>query len=742
MKIKVISMILLLIIFVNLFSVIVLADNEINDINEVVKENTIEENITENNVVEENITDENDVDKNEIEVNNNVVDNEGKEDSVKVTNEVVEDKTIQNEETKKENVENNVSEEVELNSFIKSNLVQNSDMLLDSKVMVKQANTGDVTYRTHIQNIGWQDIKKDGELAGTQGKSLRLEAMNINLSNKYSSLFKIKYQVHVQNIGWQDWKTDGELAGTEGRGLRLEAIKIKLDKTDDYSIMYRVHVQNDGWQDWKTDGELAGTEGRALRLEAIQIKIVPKVVKSWMRLDTPANGEKLYSPSKITFDGWKMSNLYNTKIQVFVDNSTASIDDKLIQYYERPDVIREIKDYGTQVENPKPGYKFTLDASKLSAGKHTITIKFVSSKDEILKQLSTSINIDRNLHIKYSSHIQNIGWQGNKIDGQLSGTSGQGLRLEALKINLVGQASNAKILYRTHVQSIGWQGWQQNGAMAGTSGQNLRIEAIQIKLENMDKYTVEYQVHVQGIGWTDWYIDGETAGTIGQARRIEAIRIRLVPKYKHQYKGIDVSSFNRITNWWAVKNSGIDFAFIRVGIRGYGQAGRFAEDRDFKTNIQMANAVGLPVGVYFVTQATNASEAVEEANWVIERIRNYKISYPVALDIESPGLESPTDVPRTANLDKATRTYLADVFCQTIQNAGYTPIIYTNIDWAVNYLNMHDISQYDTWIAHYKKDTSSGPSYNGKYSIWQYTSSGTVNGILGNVDMNICYKKY
>ena len=78
-----------------------------------------------------------------------------------------------------------------MNSFIKSNLVQNSDMLLDSKVMVKQANTGDVTYRTHIQNIGWQDIKKDGELAGTQGKSLRLEAMNINLSNKYSSLFRI-----------------------------------------------------------------------------------------------------------------------------------------------------------------------------------------------------------------------------------------------------------------------------------------------------------------------------------------------------------------------------------------------------------------------------------------------------------------------------------------------------------------------------------------------------------------------
>ena len=97
------------------------------------------------------------------------------------------------------------------------------------------------------------------------------------------------------------------------------------------------------------------------------------------------------------------------------------------------------------------------------------------------------------------------------------------------------------------------------------------------------------------------------------------------------------------------------------------------------------------------------------------------------------------DVPRTQNLDRNTRTYLAKLFCQTIQNAGYTPIIYANVDWATNKLNMSDLSEYDAWIASYR---SGNPGYSGKYSIWQYSSKGSINGILGYVDLNICYKKY
>ena len=131
-----------------------------------------------------------------------------------------------------------------------------------------------ICYTTHIQDIGWQNQVKDGEMAGTEGQAKRLEAIKITL--KDLSGVKIKYQTHIQDIGWQDWKYDGTLAGTEGQSKRLEAIRIELEESDKYSIMYRVHIQDIGWQDWRYDGEKAGTEGQSKRLEAIQIKIVEK----------------------------------------------------------------------------------------------------------------------------------------------------------------------------------------------------------------------------------------------------------------------------------------------------------------------------------------------------------------------------------------------------------------------------------------------------------------------------------
>ena len=131
-----------------------------------------------------------------------------------------------------------------------------------------------ICYTTHIQDIGWQNQVKDGEMAGTEGQAKRLEAIKITL--KDLSGVKIKYQTHIQDIGWQDWKYDGTLAGTEGQSKRLEAIRIELEENDKYSIMYRVHIQDIGWQDWRYDGEKAGTEGQSKRLEAIQIKIVEK----------------------------------------------------------------------------------------------------------------------------------------------------------------------------------------------------------------------------------------------------------------------------------------------------------------------------------------------------------------------------------------------------------------------------------------------------------------------------------
>lgn len=692
MKNKLFAINIIFVIIINIFSsflynikaVEILNTVEENNINETESNNIVTNDVIENQIITDNTIEEDNI------IENNTINNETTND-IEAKNEII----------------NNISNE----SIAYENEENNSAILLSG-----DNNKLGVTYRTHVQDVGWQNYVHDEQIAGTSGRSLRLEGISIKLTGNNSNL-KIKYQVHVQNIGWQNWKTDGEIAGTQGLSYRLEGIKIKLESTEEYSIMYRVHVQNIGWQDWKTDGDMAGTQGQSLRLEAIQIKIVPKIKKGTIILQSPRNGQTYYNPSTIRVSGSKSANVSNTKIKIFVDNNNTPI-----------------------FEGLNSDFDLNVDSLKMSEGAHTIKIVLCTSGNEKIEQITTKIYIDKQLHVQYRAHVQNAGWQGYVKDGEMAGTSGKSYRVEALNISLINAPENAKILYRTHVQNIGWQNWQQNGEMAGTSGKSYRVEAIEIMLENMDKYTVEYQVHIQDKGWTDWYMDGETAGTVGQGRRIEAIRIRLVAKKeKRSYKGIDVSKFNGSVNWGFVKRDGIDFAFIRAGFRGYGSRGTLNEDPYFKLNMQGAKQAGIPVGVYFITQAITPQEAVQEANWVIERVKNYNIDYPIAIDIEAPGLENPNDIPRTQNLDKNTRTYLAKLFCQTIQKSGYIPIIYCNVDWAYNYLNMSELSEYDTWIASYRDNN---PGYNGKYSIWQYTSRGQVNGVLGYVDRNICYKKY
>lgn len=133
-----------------------------------------------------------------------------------------------------------------------------------------------ISYTTHIQDIGWQNQVKDGEMAGTEGQAKRLEAIKITL--KDLSGVKIKYQTHIQDIGWQDWRYDGEKAGTEGQSKRLEAIQIKIvEKQTSISVNYSVHVQDIGWQNWKAEEKIAGTEGQSKRLEAIKIELLTNI---------------------------------------------------------------------------------------------------------------------------------------------------------------------------------------------------------------------------------------------------------------------------------------------------------------------------------------------------------------------------------------------------------------------------------------------------------------------------------
>ena len=136
-----------------------------------------------------------------------------------------------------------------------------------------------ITYQTHVQRQGWQSYKKDGAVAGTSGKSLRLEGIKIKPNGKWAYSGGVQYRTHVQNIGWEKtWKSNGNMSGTQGRSLRLEAIQLKLtgNMAKHYDVYYRVHAQHFGWMGWAKNGARAGTAGYSYRLEAIQIKLVPK----------------------------------------------------------------------------------------------------------------------------------------------------------------------------------------------------------------------------------------------------------------------------------------------------------------------------------------------------------------------------------------------------------------------------------------------------------------------------------
>ena len=164
-----------------------------------------------------------------------------------------------------------------------------------SKSATFRISTASVSYRTHVQNVGWQGWRANGKTSGTSGRGLRLEGINIKLGGSRAA-GSIQYRTHVQNVGWQGWRADGKMSGTSGRSLRLEGIQIRLtgQMASAYDVWYRVHAQNFGWMGWAKNGAQAGTAGYGYRLEAIQM--APTVIRgkydNWsIELPTYWNGK-------------------------------------------------------------------------------------------------------------------------------------------------------------------------------------------------------------------------------------------------------------------------------------------------------------------------------------------------------------------------------------------------------------------------------------------------------------------
>jgi len=200
--------------------------------------------------------------------------------------------------------------------------------------------------------------------------------------------------------------------------------------------------------------------------------------------------------------------------------------------------------------------------------------------------------------------------------------------------------------------------------------------------------------------------------------------------------GIDVSAHQGEIDWQAVAADGAEFAMIRLGYRGY-TVGNVNEDAYFEANMEGALAAGLKVGVYFFSQAITVEEALEEARFTLKLLEPYrdKISFPVVYDWEDIGR---TDA-RTYKLDRDVLDACALAFCGEIEGAGYQPMIYFYQYLGEERYHLDAIDQYPFWYCHYKTNY---PNLERPFRMWQYTSSGKINGVEGEVDWNICFEEY
>ena len=289
----------------------------------------------------------------------------------------------------------------------------------------------------------------------------------------------VSYRAWVGS-GWQAVRADGAQVGTTGRmleGLRISVLDGKGKKTSG-SITYRAHVQGTGWMAWASDGATIGRPGAGKRVEAIQIKLTGTMARQY----------DVYYRVYAAGYGW----------MGWAKNGAPAGSTGQSKRIEAVEVVLVEKG----------------GSAPSSTG--------VQHKGAFVDGTTVSV----------TAHVQRHGWMSAVTGGKTAGTTGEGLRVEALRISVQNAYVSGSIVYQAHVQGVGWQGSRRDGALAGTTGKAKRVEALRIRLTGQlaENYDVYYRVHVQSFGWLGWAKNGQDAGTTGMSKRVESVQIRIVPK--------------------------------------------------------------------------------------------------------------------------------------------------------------------------------------------------------------------
>ncbi len=526
----------------------------------------------------------------------------------------------------------------------------------------------------------------------------------------------VSYRTHVQTYGWMDWVLDGKTSGTEGKYKRLEGINIELKDTPvPGGIEYKTHVQTYGWMNWVSNGKLSGTEGKYKRLEAIQIRLTGEMEKKY---------DVYYRVHCQTFGwmGW--------------------------------------------AKNGAP-------AGSMGYGKRLEGIQIVLVGKGGAAPGSSAGSYREDFKVTYQTYVETYGWLPETWNGQSNGTTGEAKRLEAIKIHVDNHyLVEGSVEYRVHAQTYGWMDWVKEGNIAGTVNKSKRLEGIEIRLTGdlAKKYDIYYRVHCQTYGWTGWGSNGEPVGSEGYGKRVESIEIKLVAKggsapgstqntyYKPEFWGVDVSAWQETVNWKSAKADGVEFAMLRITQKNTGSTGgTVMADRYFEKNAQGALANGIPIGGYVYCYASTPQEAAAEAEFAVSLLKKYHVTYPIAFDLEEP--EHMTTAAKLNNMA------MAKAYCSVLQKAGYKTVVYGSPSKLRRVFDYNEVaSTYGIWLARYRWDLIQssldfndaatrtmvrstgyeGGNYTGLTGVkmWQYTEQGRVNGIPGNVDLDLSYTAY
>ena len=608
-----------------------------------------------------------------------------------------------------------------------------------------------VSYQSYLSGA-WQNSVLDNAVSGTVGQAKQIEGIKISLQDKAVSFAgsSIQYRTYLQTYAWQDWTSNGGTSGKPGSGKRVEAVQIKLTGSiaSSYDVYYRVHSQTFGWLDWACNGQSAGSAGYAKWIEAIQIVLVKKGGAAPGSTTTPYKE----APPSVTYQtyisgGWQPA---------VADKATSG----LAGQGKKAEGLRVSLKAGAQsLGNSSVKYRTYLQTygwqSWVSNG--ASSAKAGSGKRMEAIEISLTGDISSQYDIYYRSYVTGYGWLGWACNGATSGTTDYAKPIEAVQAVLVkkggaapGSTNNAYLkpeVTGPFEISFSPSGASNFGGLvsiepdhdvilvasakggAGGYQYRYRAELIGGSIQTLKDYSgsSSYTWRPNTPGRYKMYVDvKDSTGTVKTAMFQMSVGL----------SGIDVSEHQGTIDWKKVKAAGIDYAMIRASF-GWEEI-EDQTDASLVQNVTGAKQVGLPFGLYHYSYADTVEEAKKEAKFLLDILKANNIapsdlSYPIAFDIEEPD--------RLNVSQRRVNTDMVNAFCEIIRDAGYLPMVYASKTVIQDYLYYDEISANNIWMAAWTSTPNDTEIFANCFPVdmWQYSESGTVDGINGRVDLNICY---